>query len=377
MRRASGRSMAAFTAGVIGLGLILVLAYLGFTKDIPFTRPYELNAVFQNAPPIGTNTAVRIAGVEVGKVSKVEPVSGDSPGVRVTMKLKDDALPIHEDAVVEARERIFLEGNMFLAIKPGSPSAPEIEDGGTVPVSRTSAPVQLDQVLGLLQTNTRKDLQDLLAGYGEALNGQPAAGRGHRPGRGHPGRDRRPGAQRLARVLRGRAARRRRSSTTRRSAAELHDISKLIAGQQKIFGALSSREGSLKELLTNFNVTMGALAAEQDNLSRHRARAAARARGRGPALDSLNAAFPSTRAWALRDDPRRPRDAGDDRGRLPVGAPDARTAAPERAAGPRGRPPARGSRLRRSSPTARCSCCPSWTCSTAARATWCCRVATP
>ena len=27
-------------------------AYLGFTKDIPFTRPFELKAVFQNAPPI-------------------------------------------------------------------------------------------------------------------------------------------------------------------------------------------------------------------------------------------------------------------------------------------------------------------------------------
>ena len=37
--------------------LILVLAYLGFTKDIPFTRPFELKAVFQNAPPIQTNSA--------------------------------------------------------------------------------------------------------------------------------------------------------------------------------------------------------------------------------------------------------------------------------------------------------------------------------
>ena len=35
--------------------------------------------MFENAPPIQTDTAVRIAGVEVGKVSKVEPVGGDSP----------------------------------------------------------------------------------------------------------------------------------------------------------------------------------------------------------------------------------------------------------------------------------------------------------
>ena len=35
--------------------------------------------MFQNAPPIGKNSPVRIAGVEVGKVSKVEPLGGDSP----------------------------------------------------------------------------------------------------------------------------------------------------------------------------------------------------------------------------------------------------------------------------------------------------------
>ena len=36
--------------------------------------------------------------------------------------------------------------------------------------------MQLDQVLGVLHTNTRKDLEDLLAGYGDALNGQPQPG---------------------------------------------------------------------------------------------------------------------------------------------------------------------------------------------------------
>ena len=74
------------------------------------------------------------------------------------------------------RERIFLEGNLFMDIKPGSPSADTISDGDTIPASQTAAPVQLDQVLGVLQTNARKDLEDLLAGYGDALNGQPQPG---------------------------------------------------------------------------------------------------------------------------------------------------------------------------------------------------------
>ena len=49
---------------------------------------------------------------------------------------------------------------------------------------------------------------------------------------------------------------------------ELHDISKLIAGQQKVSGALSSREGSLKDLISNLNITTSALAAQQSDLRR-------------------------------------------------------------------------------------------------------------
>src|SRR5215212_5695219 len=176
MRRTPGHRLSTFQAGLIAIVVIALAAYLGFTKDIPFTKPFQVSAVFENAPPIQRGMAVRIAGVDVGKVSKVEALGDGSSGVKVTMKLEDGALPIHKDATVRARERIFLEGNLFMDIKPGSPSADAIGDGDTIPASQTSAPVQLDQVLGTLQTNTRKDLQDLLAGYGDSLNGEPKPG---------------------------------------------------------------------------------------------------------------------------------------------------------------------------------------------------------
>jgi phospholipid/cholesterol/gamma-HCH transport system substrate-binding protein len=299
MRRAAhGGRLTPVQAGVIALLVIAIGAYLGFTKDVPFTRPYELNAVFTNAPPIQKNSAVRIAGVEVGKVSKVEPVDGDSPGVRVTMKLEDEALPIHEDAQVEIRERIFLEGNVFLNVKPGSPSAPELDDGDTIPVSQTSAPVQLDQVLGVLQTDTRKNLRDLLVGYGEALNGEPQPGEDDDQDPDVQGET---GGEALNDSLDYSAEALRGSALVNQAllGRELHDISKLIAGQQKVSAALSSSEGSLKDLITNFNVTMGALAAEETNLSATVRELPEVLEAAQPALDNLNAAFPSTRAWAL------------------------------------------------------------------------------
>jgi phospholipid/cholesterol/gamma-HCH transport system substrate-binding protein len=171
-----GPRISAFQAGLIALAVIAVGVYLAFSRDIPFTRPFEVTAVFENSPPIQKNQAVRIAGVDVGKVSDVEPVGGGSPAVAVTMKLEDEALPIHRDAEVKVRPRIVFEGNLFFDIRPGTPAAGELEDGDTIPASQTSAPVQLDQVLGTLTANTREDLQKLLIGYGGALNGQPQPG---------------------------------------------------------------------------------------------------------------------------------------------------------------------------------------------------------
>ena len=285
-------------AGVIALVLILIGAFLGYTKDIPFTKPYQLKAVFENAPPIQRGQAVRIAGVDVGKVSAVEPKGGDSPAVIVTMKLEDDALPIHRNAEVKVRPRIFFEGNLFFDIRPGTPDAGEIDDGGTIPASQTSAPVQIDQVLGTLKTDTREDLRKLLAGYGEAINGEP-----------EPGED----DDQVAEVQGETAAEALNDSLDYSADAlrggaivneallgtEFRDLSRLVGSQQRVFAALASREGSLKDLITNFNITMSALATEQNNLRQTIAELPELAEAADPALDNLNDAFPSTRAWAL------------------------------------------------------------------------------
>jgi virulence factor Mce-like protein len=299
MRRGGkGHRFTAFQAGLLAVAVIVIGAYLGFTKDIPFTKPFQLTAVFENAPPIQKGTAVRIAGVDVGKVSKVEPVGGDSAGVKVTMKLEDEALPIHKDAEVKARERIFLEGNLFLDVKPGTPSADTVDDGDTIPASQTSAPVQLDQVLGTLKTNTRTDLRDLLAGFGDAQNGEPQPGEDDDQVSEVKGLT---AAEALNKSLNYSADALRGGAILNQATlgTEPNDLSKLIAGQQKVFRALSSREVQLKDLITNFNTTVAALASEEGNLRQTVHLLPEVLEAAQPALDNLNAAFPSTRAWAL------------------------------------------------------------------------------
>jgi hypothetical protein len=173
-----------------------------------------------------------------------------------------------------------------------------MEDGGTIPASQTSAPVQIDQVLGVLQADTRDDLRKLLAGYGGALNGEPQPGEDEDQDpdtRGETaGQALNDSLEYSADALRGGAI-----VSQATLGSEARDLSRLIAGQQRVFAALSANEAQLKDLVSNFNVTMRALASEEANL-RQTIRLLPRVLdAANPALDALNAAFPSTRAWAL------------------------------------------------------------------------------
>jgi virulence factor Mce-like protein len=297
-RRDGNRERSPFQVGAIGLAVITVLIYLGFSKDIPFVgEPYQLKAVFSDAQNMSTRSPVRIAGVEVGQVTKVEPFSGDSDLSVVTMKIKDSGLPIHKDAELRIRPRIFLEGNFFVELDPGSPSSEDLADGSTIPATQTSGSVQLDEVLTSLQSDTRADLQKLLRGYGAAVNGEPGPGEDADQDpitRGQTASESLHDSIRTApQALKGLAI-----VNDATLGTELHDLSTLIGGQARISKALAAKEEQLKSFVTNFNRTMAIFASEQDNLRLTIHELPRVLEAAGPALDKLNAAFPPTRAFA-------------------------------------------------------------------------------
>jgi phospholipid/cholesterol/gamma-HCH transport system substrate-binding protein len=295
-RRRGGR-FTRVQVGVMAVVLIAVATFFAFSKDIPFTKPDTVKAVFRNTSALQLGSPVRIAGVEVGKVSKVEPAGSDSTASVVTMKIKKDALPIHKDAEMKIRPRIFLEGNFFVDIRPGTPSSPTLDSGATIPATQTSAPVQLDQVLGVLKSDTRKDLQKLVSGYGTAINGKPSAAAdadADPSAQGETaGKSLNDSLQYAPDALRGTAI-----VNDALQGTELHDLSKLIKGGGKVSAALASREEQLKDLVTNFNTVTGSLASEQGNLRTTIHLLPQVLDALNPSLDSLNAAFPPTRAFA-------------------------------------------------------------------------------
>jgi phospholipid/cholesterol/gamma-HCH transport system substrate-binding protein len=293
--RREGRSP--FAVGFIALVVIAILVFLGFTKDIPFTRPYQVKAVFQSSNSLRPNSPVRIAGVEVGKVKKVEGQDGSDNAV-VTMSIDKSGLPLHEDATAKIRPRIFLEGNFFVDMQPGTPGAPELKDGATIKVTQTSTPVQLDQVLSSLQSDSRQDLRDVLEGLGTALNSKPSAADNHDAdpsARGQTAaqsfndayKDIGPGERAQAQV-----------NEAFLGTQPDQDLGRLIEGAGKTAAGLVRNETQLKDLVSNFNTTMGALASEDTNLRTSIHELAPTLENANAALASLNEAFPPTRAFA-------------------------------------------------------------------------------
>jgi phospholipid/cholesterol/gamma-HCH transport system substrate-binding protein len=297
MRRGQRERISAPVAGGIFLVIVLIACFAVFARSNPFSSPYEIKATFENASSIGKKSPVRIAGVEVGKVTDVQPAGGDSTAATVTMEISDGGLPIHKDATLKIRPRIFLEGNFFVDLSPGSPSAPELKSGSTIDVAHTAAPVQIDQVLTSLQSDTRKNLQNLLQGYGDAIYGDPLPGE-------DADQDPSTKGERAAKSLNDSL---KTSPQALRGTAlvnqallgtQPHDLSKLIGGLQRTSTKLVSREQALKDLITNFNRTTAAFAGESQNLRQTIALLPRVLDRANPTLRSLNASFPPTRAFA-------------------------------------------------------------------------------
>ena len=280
MRRAGRRGLSHVTIGVIGIVLVVVVTYLGFTKSIPFRSHYEVKAVFHTSNNLRTNSKVRVAGVDIGKVTKVEHFRKGGESAIVTMRLQKNGLPLHKDARFAIRPRIFLEGNFFVDVQPGTPSSPPIEDGDTFPINQTKTPVQFDQLLSSLKSDTRHDLQVLLKEYARALDGEGGKG--------------------FNRSIQWWKPAYKNSAIVNEATLGVteHDLSEYVKQAGTVAAALDRNPEQLKSLITDFNQTAAAFAREQDSLEATVAELPRTLRAARPALAALNSSFPPVRRFA-------------------------------------------------------------------------------
>jgi phospholipid/cholesterol/gamma-HCH transport system substrate-binding protein len=281
--------------GALFLVILAVVLYFGFTKHVPFKHGFRLKAVFATAINIHAKSPVRVAGIDVGKVSSIRR---EGKTGLVTMEIDSGGLPIHSDATVKIRPRIFLEGNWFVELQPGSPSAKTLSSGATLPITQTADPVQLDQVLDALNTDTRANLQNFLIGYGDGLTRKPNASENAEQLPDVHGLN---AAQALNQTYHRAPSALRGSAVINQAlgGTEPHDISKLIASIGKVTAALNVHEQQLGELIGNFNTFFHSLAAQAPSLHATVAELPGSLHNIGRGLASLDAAFPPTRTFAL------------------------------------------------------------------------------
>lgn len=284
--------MSFFKAGVIGIVLIAVFSYMAATKFAnPLASQYTVQATFASAAGLRPESLVRIAGVNVGKVTQVQPVAGckqagtgsaSQTGCQasvVSMTIMPMGLPLHEDATFNIRPRIFLEGNFFLDIHPGTPSAKIAPNGYTFPVSQGTEPVQFDQLLDALPSDTRHNLQILVDQAGSGLKqGGPSYNQSIQywlP------------AYKYTSIVGHDAL-----------GIQPHDLSNFISQAGTVAAAVDAHPQHLQSLVTDFNTTAAAFARQNVNLQ-SAVNELPRTLGAAiPAFNSLNAAFPPLRQLA-------------------------------------------------------------------------------
>jgi ABC-type transporter Mla subunit MlaD len=281
--------------GLIVIVVTAIVVYFGFTKHVPFKHGFRLKGVFATAVNISPKSPVRIAGVNVGTVKSIERVG--NTGV-VTMEISKDGLPIHRDATLKIRARILLEGNWFVDLEPGTPSSPTVSSGYTIPIAQTADPVQLDQILDTLNTDTRANLQTFLAEYGAALTRKPTAAQDAEQNPAVHGLN---AAQALKktyfdspRALKGAAI-----VNQAFGGVEQHDLSKLVAGTEAFTAKLNVHEQVLGEWVENFDTFLGSLASQSSSLSATVAELPGTLKNAGRAFTNFNAAAPAIRKFSL------------------------------------------------------------------------------
>jgi virulence factor Mce-like protein len=245
-RRAGVIASSPVLVGAITTLIVILAVFLAYNANngLPFVPTYRISAQVPNANTLVKGNDVRIGGVRVGLVEKVEPVQDPQTGAvnaRVDLKLDKSAEPVPEDSTVVVRSRSAL-GLKYLEIKKGT-SSEGYAEGSTLPLRvATPEPVEIDQFFNIFDTPTRKAAQANLVAFGDAL-----AGRG--PDLNVAFGELRPLVNRLVPVARNLASRRTGVGRFFRALADsAAEVAPVAETQAQMFVALETTFGAFAEV---------------------------------------------------------------------------------------------------------------------------------
>jgi phospholipid/cholesterol/gamma-HCH transport system substrate-binding protein len=235
-------ALAAVALGVAGFVLSNQRLRFPLIED----KPFAIKAEFSDAQGVmpGQGQTVRVAGMRVGDIGKVELEEGRAV---VTMDLDrefDDL--VHADATALLRPRTGLK-DMFIALDPGSDSAPRMKAGTVIQARNTAPDVDADEILRMLDTDTRAYFRLLIAGVGKGLAKR--------------GGDLREVFRRLGPLQRD--IDRLQTEVAKRR----HNLARLIHNYGSSITELSTRDHELTELVRSARRVFEAIGSEDENVS--------------------------------------------------------------------------------------------------------------
>jgi virulence factor Mce-like protein len=231
------------TLGYTAIALV-VLAVLGSQMGGEFLlRPsYRVAAVFASGAQLVAGDDVTINGFRVGRVESLRPVAG---GAQADLQIHTDYAPLFEDARAMVKSKNLL-GETYVELNRGTKQAGPMPDGGRIGLDHTLVPVEIDQVLNVLDADTRQRLVVLVNELGESVQGR--------------GQDLNASAADLRDVAQS-------VETIARAVAGQSDhLDALVADLRKILDTLAAYHAQLKALVTDWDRLMRTLASRETDL---------------------------------------------------------------------------------------------------------------
>jgi len=146
---------------------IVILAYMSMKVgklSLSRDKGYPVQVYFDSATGLALDVPVEIAGVEVGRVSKIELADGKA---LVTLRI-NSGVKITKDAKALIRTRGIL-GDKYVELVSGSPEAPLIKPGERI--VRTAPHTDLDMLMNTLGEVAR-DVRQLTASLANVVGGK-------------------------------------------------------------------------------------------------------------------------------------------------------------------------------------------------------------
>jgi phospholipid/cholesterol/gamma-HCH transport system substrate-binding protein len=157
-------------ASVVGIA-VLAMTFLRVPETLGVNR-YHVTVEFAQGAGLYEGAEVTYLGHPVGKVSSMK-VDGDRLVAELNLD-SDTEIPASVDADIHSRSAV---GEQYVALRNASAASDDVlADGDTIPLARTSAPVEigpvLDHVYDLVQSLDEEQLDTLLAETSRGLDGR-------------------------------------------------------------------------------------------------------------------------------------------------------------------------------------------------------------